>query len=214
MLGPLLDRIEVINVPAYLPIEKINIAKNYLVPKFEKEYGFNEGNAQHEKVELTDAAIMEVINQYCGYEAGVRNLRKCLDRIYRKIVAKLEKQAATRQEENEAASVELSHQQQEEEALKEYQINTKNLQRFLDISPTDDVYFRNINKQQPAGCSNGLAYVDDGFGSVLKMQFVKKEYGKAKEDEHKQGSVTHTGRLGDVMKESLDVVKIAVFNYI
>jgi len=33
---------------------------------------------------------MKVINHYCGYEAGVRNLRKCLDRIYRKIVAKIE----------------------------------------------------------------------------------------------------------------------------
>lgn len=33
---------------------------------------------------------MKVINHYCGHEAGVRNLRKCLDRIYRKIVAKIE----------------------------------------------------------------------------------------------------------------------------
>lgn len=40
MLGPLLDRIEVIHVPAYLPIEKLNIAKQYLVPQLEKEYNF------------------------------------------------------------------------------------------------------------------------------------------------------------------------------
>lgn len=40
MLAPLLDRIEVINVPAYLPIEKLNIAKNYIIPSLEKEYGF------------------------------------------------------------------------------------------------------------------------------------------------------------------------------
>ncbi len=40
MLAPLLDRIEVIHVPAYLPIEKLNIAKNYLMPNLEKEYGF------------------------------------------------------------------------------------------------------------------------------------------------------------------------------
>lgn len=53
----------------------------------------------------------------------------------------------------------------------------------------------------------------------MKIQFVKKGYGKyAKEDEEekekREGSLTFTGRLGDVMKESLDVVKIAVFNYI
>lgn len=62
-----------------------------------------------------------------------------------------------------------------------------------------------------------MAYVDDGYGDVLKIQFVKKCYGRyadEKDDEKKEGSLTHTGRLGDVMKESLDVVKIAVFNYV
>lgn len=39
---------------------------------------------------MTDAAMMDVITHYCGYEAGVRNLRKCLDRIFRKVVAKIE----------------------------------------------------------------------------------------------------------------------------
>lgn len=61
---------------------------------------------------------------------------------------------------------------------KQYQINTKNLERFLDVAPTDDNYYNNINKQLPMGCTNGLAYVDDGYGAVLKIQFVKKGYGK------------------------------------
>ena len=39
---------------------------------------------------LTDAALIEIVNKYCGYEAGVRNLNKCLDRIFRKLVAKIE----------------------------------------------------------------------------------------------------------------------------
>lgn len=90
MLGPLLDRIEVINVPAYLPVEKMNIAKNYLIPLFEEEYGFNEGNNSNEFIHITNAAVMSIINSYCGYEAGVRNLRKCIDRIFRKITARLE----------------------------------------------------------------------------------------------------------------------------
>ena len=90
MLAPLLDRIEIINVPAYLPVEKMNIAKNYLIPKFEEEYAFNEEQKSQERLQITDASIMEIINQYCGYEAGVRNLRKCLDRVFRKIVAKIE----------------------------------------------------------------------------------------------------------------------------
>jgi ATP-dependent Lon protease len=99
------------------------------------------------------------------------------------------------------------------------------MERFLDVAPTDDNYYQDINKQLPTGSSNGLAYVDDGYGAVLKIQFVKKIYGlykksaeeqptDEKEKDRPQGSLTHTGRLGDVMKESLDVVKIAVFNYI
>lgn len=90
MLGPLLDRIEIINVPAYLPVEKINIAKNYLIPKFEAEYGFNDKKKSNEILNITDAALIDIINSYCDFEAGVRSLRKCIDRIFRKIVAKLE----------------------------------------------------------------------------------------------------------------------------
>lgn len=111
MLGPLIDRIEVIHVPAYLPIEKLNIAKQYLIPNLEKEYAFQtqEDNTttasvsetteeadplksapSHEKISVTDASIMEIVQHYCGHEAGVRNLRKALDRVFRKVVAKLE----------------------------------------------------------------------------------------------------------------------------
>jgi ATP-dependent Lon protease len=56
MLQPLLDRIEIIHVPAYLPIEKIKIAQNYLIPRFEKEYGFVQTTQQA----VTEAAISTV----------------------------------------------------------------------------------------------------------------------------------------------------------
>lgn len=111
MLGPLIDRIEVIHVPAYLPIEKLNIAKQYLIPDLEKEYAFQKTISEdtavetstaetdalqtspHEHITLTDASIMEIVQHYCGHEAGVRNLKKALDRVFRKIVAKLESQS-------------------------------------------------------------------------------------------------------------------------
>jgi ATP-dependent Lon protease len=48
MLAPLIDRIEVIHVPAYLPIEKLNIAKQYLIPGLVKEYSFKHKNSQTE----------------------------------------------------------------------------------------------------------------------------------------------------------------------
>lgn len=157
-----------------------------------------------EKINITNAAIAKVINGYCGHEAGVRNLRKCLDRVFRKIVAKIEDKKI---QEQEAAAVkmkpeeELSHandhhesavpdttsnlisstptiykEEHPENVVKEYQVNTKNLEKFLDVPSTDDYYYTNINKQLPIGCANGLAYVDEGYGSVLKIQFVIKQY--------------------------------------
>ena len=90
MLQPLLDRIEIIHVPAYLPVEKMNIAKKYLIPQFEEEYGFVP-TFSNEEVNITDASLINIIKDYCGHEAGVRNLRKCVDRIFRKIVAKIER---------------------------------------------------------------------------------------------------------------------------
>jgi ATP-dependent Lon protease len=148
MLAPLIDRIEVINVPAYLPIEKLNIAKNYLVPSLEKEYGFGDAD----KVTVTDAALMEIISHYCGHEAGVRNLKKAIDRVFRKIVAKIENQAVVSVVTDDP-----------------YQVNTKNMEKFLDFPSTDDTFYQDINKELPIGSANGLAYVNDGYGAVLKI---------------------------------------------
>ena len=113
MLGPLLDRIEIINVPAYLPVEKINIAKNYLIPAFETEYNFAEDNTYMERIQITDASLVEMINNYCGFEAGVRNLRKCIDRVFRKIVAKLERKKI---QDAEANGIDLSEENNKEAA--------------------------------------------------------------------------------------------------
>lgn len=106
-------------------------------------------------------------------------------------------------------------------------MNTANLEVFLDVAPTDDNYYQGINGQLPIGSSNGLAYVDDGMGSVLKIQFVRREFTKqpeAKKEEEDSSAapargsngatLTHTGRLGETMKESVEVVKIAVFNFL
>ena len=80
---------------------------------------------------------MEIVQHYCGHEAGVRNLRKALDRVFRKVVAKLESTNASKPEGEESQPTEAVN--------VEYQINTKNLEKFLDIPPTDDNYFKNIN---------------------------------------------------------------------
>jgi len=98
----------------------------------------------------------------------------------------------------------------------DYQVNTTNLEALLDIPSTDDTFYVDINKTLPIGSANGLAYVNDGYGAILKIQFIKRLYGKKPEvgEDKPSGSFTHTGRLGEVMKESTEVVKIAAFNFL
>lgn len=75
-----------------------------------------------EVIRITDAALVKVINQYCGHEAGVRNLRKCLDRIFRKIVAKMEdKKLISSGEGGASTTIDVTSTTQE---VKEYQVNT------------------------------------------------------------------------------------------
>lgn len=232
MLQPLIDRIEVIEVPPYLPTEKLSIANRYLIPKFRKEYGFDPAK---EEITFTNASIAKMIRNYCNYEAGVRNLRKCVDRVFRKVVSKLDERdtkileekklleslennketqsASDKSEdteathEDEAADIDHKIIPENQEVIK-YQINTRNLEKFLDVPSSDDYYYEKINETLPVGCCNGLAYIDAGYGAVLKIQFVKRPFTKDK------GQLTQTGRLGEVMKESFDVVQVAAFNYL
>ncbi|PZA07919.1 MULTISPECIES: endopeptidase La [unclassified Meiothermus] len=74
---PLLDRMEVIEIPGYTNLEKARIARGYLWPKQVREAGM-EG-----KLEVTDAAINRVVDEYTR-EAGVRNLERELGKIARK----------------------------------------------------------------------------------------------------------------------------------
>ena len=76
--GPLLDRMEVIEISGYIEDEKIKIAEKYLAPEAKKNAGLENVN-----VELTEEAIKALIKNYCR-ESGVRNLKKKIDKIYRK----------------------------------------------------------------------------------------------------------------------------------
>ena len=68
--GPLLDRMEIINVPGYTELEKMQIARNYLVPRQKAEHGL-----EADQVELNDEALSSLIDHYTR-EAGVRNLER------------------------------------------------------------------------------------------------------------------------------------------
>ncbi|MBR2622571.1 MAG: endopeptidase La [Clostridia bacterium] len=80
---PLIDRMEIIEMQSYTKREKINIAKNHLIPKQLKRHGLTRA-----KFRLSDEAIIELIDYYT-HEAGVRNLERTIASLIRKSIRKM-----------------------------------------------------------------------------------------------------------------------------
>jgi ATP-dependent Lon protease len=98
--GPLLDRMEVIQLSGYTEAEKIAIARDYLVPRQLRENGL-----EPDSVSLSEAALHNIIRSYTR-EAGVRNLEREIGRLFRKL--------ATRQAEGRASAGEVGEKAVEE----------------------------------------------------------------------------------------------------
>lgn len=81
--APLLDRMEVLEVNGYVAAEKMNIAEKYLSPQAKEASGLKDVD-----IELDPEAIESLIRWYCR-ESGVRNLKKHIDKIYRKAAFKI-----------------------------------------------------------------------------------------------------------------------------
>jgi len=80
---PLLDRMEIIRLPGYIEDEKLNIAKNYLVPRNLEKNGLSD-----QEVSFSVNSILKVIRNYTR-EAGVRDLDRQINKICRKKVKEI-----------------------------------------------------------------------------------------------------------------------------
>lgn len=76
------DRLEIIELTSYTEYEKVDIAKNHLIPRALEEHGLTSL-----QVQLDDAAIFDIIRYYTK-EAGVRELDRMIATLFRKIVKK------------------------------------------------------------------------------------------------------------------------------
>ena len=77
--GPLQDRMEVIRIAGYTEMEKMRIARRYLIPKEQEANGLADV-----KVDITDKAIRTIINRYTR-ESGVRSLEREIAGVFRKV---------------------------------------------------------------------------------------------------------------------------------
>jgi len=158
---PLLDRMEVIHVSGYTEKEKLEIAKQFLVPKLVKDHNVEE------RVSLADTAVIEIIRGYTK-EAGVRNLERELASVIRKCVKKIV-------------------QKPDQKSVK---VNKPTIEKFLGIPK---FRFEDIPNKVEVGVATGLAWTPYG-GDILQIE-VATYKGK--------GGMMVTGKLGDVMQESV-----------
>lgn len=81
--SPLRDRMEVIEISGYTPMEKVKIAQKYLIARQIEATGLKEG-----EIQFTEDALKKIVSSYT-YEAGVRNLERNISSICRKVIVRI-----------------------------------------------------------------------------------------------------------------------------
>ena len=137
---PLIDRMEIIHLSSYTEYEKLHIAKQYLIKKIQEENGLKDI-----KVSISDKVILKIINEYTR-EAGVRNLKREINNLFRKIARKVVK-----------------------ENIEKITISTTNLEKYLGKPKFRPEKLK--EREYKVGIVNGLAWTAVG-GVTLEVQGV------------------------------------------
>jgi len=139
--APLRDRMEFIGISSYTPQEKFEIAQRYLLPQELKKHGLRKS-----EVTISKSALKELIHSYTR-EAGVRNLRRRLANMARKVAREI-----------------LEHPE-----VTKVSLTLKNLKEYFDKTVFE---IEKTTKVPVVGVVNGLAWTAVG-GDVLKIESIR-----------------------------------------
>jgi ATP-dependent Lon protease len=191
--APLLDRMEIIRLAGYTEDEKINIAMKYLLPKQLKTHGL-----KPTEINISESVIRDIVRYYTR-EAGVRRLEQEIAKICRKVVKELllDKTNAINSRRATDLTRDLADKATEVKAAKKVNVTSKNLDKYLGVYRYD---YGVAAKENQVGQVTGLAWTSVG-GELLTIEAVLLA-GK--------GKTITTGKLGDVMQESVQAAMSVV----
>ncbi|KAI4836036.1 lon protease-like protein [Aureobasidium sp. EXF-8845] len=217
---PLLDRMEMIELSGYVADEKMAIAERYLSPTAKDLAGLKDVD-----VEIEKEAIAELINKYCR-ESGVRNLKKQIEKVYRKSALKIiqdlgedafpEQKALTPEgkEAQAAAAKDTSDPKETPSDIEKETTETPRVALSVPSSVNVRVTKDNLNdyvgppvftadrlyETTPPGVAMGLAWTSMG-GAALYVETILESALSAQS----RPSLERTGNLKAVMKESTSI---------
>lgn len=139
--APLRDRMEFIFVNSYTPQEKYEIAKKYLIPQELKKHGL-----KNSEINISKPTLQLIIANYTR-ESGVRNLRRRIADILRKVAKQLLM----------------------DPSIDKVTITHTNLKDYL---PKTVFEIDEVDKENSVGIVNGLAWTSVG-GDVLKVEAIR-----------------------------------------
>jgi len=176
------DRMEVIRLSGYTELEKMEIAKRFLVQKQMKATGLD-----GENVEFHSAGLLSLVQNYTR-EAGVRNLEREIGNVCRKIarqivIAQSAEEAKTGSD-GQAAAAEIPT-----TVYPKVSVDSGKVTELLGPARFRDY---TTEKKHETGMATGLAWTEVG-GQVLTTEATIMEG---------RGRLMTTGKLGDVMQES------------
>ncbi|MFE3026211.1 endopeptidase La [Nocardia tengchongensis] len=198
--GPLLDRMELISVDGYTEADKVAIARDFLIPR-----QLERNALTAEEVSITDEALREVAANYTR-EAGVRQMERLIAKALRKAATKLSESAAIADTESLVSKGEFvpedlgydknlgydTESGSTAAASGKLVIGLGDLKEYLGRPRfTPD----GVERTAVPGVATGLAVTGAG-GDVLYIEANAAEGDR---------SLTLTGQLGDVMKESAQI---------
>jgi ATP-dependent Lon protease len=146
---PLLDRMEIIEIPGYGEREKLAIARQFLIPKELVENGLRSA-----KIKFTDEAILEIIRRWT-MESGVRSLEREIARCVRRIARD---------------ALQKDYGRKAEKSLESYRktIHLESLEKLLGRRKyKNDLVYREAR----IGVSYGLAWTETG-GTMLPVETI------------------------------------------